>query len=229
MKKSVLIIGLCLFVSSLQAASLETLEQRHSYAFGTRLAKMLTAQGADSVDADALAAGIADVVNGKDLQMTPDEMTQAMAEVGERKKAAKEAAKTENLKKGEAFLAVNAKKDGVKSLDNGMQYQIIKAGDGAIPAVTDKVKVHYRGTLINGTEFDSSYKRGAPATFSLRGVISGFREGISMMKTGAKWKLFLPSSMAYGERGTGSSIGPNETLIFEVELLEIVKDKKAAK
>ena len=128
---------------------------------------------------------------------------------------------TENAEKGKKFLEENAKKSGVDTLANGIQYKIIKKGEGAKPAATDMVKVHYRGTLIDGTEFDSSIKRGEPVEFPLNRVIPGWTTALQQMPVGSKWEIFIPSDQAYGPRGNGS-IGPNETLIFEVELLDIV-------
>lgn len=127
----------------------------------------------------------------------------------------------DNARKGQDFLVKNAEKEGVVALPSGLQYRIIKAGAGASPAATDKVTVHYRGTTIDGAEFDSSYKRGEPATFPLNRVIRGWTEGLQLMQEGAKWQLFIPSDLAYGPRGAGRSIGPNETLIFEVELIKV--------
>ncbi|MDA8100356.1 MAG: FKBP-type peptidyl-prolyl cis-trans isomerase [Nitrospiraceae bacterium] len=134
-----------------------------------------------------------------------------------------ESAAEKNLKEGEAFLAANAKKEGVKTLPSGLQYEVIKEGTGKKPAATDTVTVHYKGTLINGMEFDSSYKRNQPSTFPLNRVIPGWTEGVQLMKEGSKYRLFIPSHLAYGSRGAGGLIGPNATLIFEVELLSIQK------
>ena len=124
--------------------------------------------------------------------------------------------------KGQEFLKENAKKEGVKTLPDGLQYKVIKEGEGKSPKATDTVSVHYRGTLIDGTEFDSSYKRNEPAEFPVNGVIKGWTEALQLMKEGAKWTLYIPSNLAYGERGfPGSPIGPNATLIFEIELLKV--------
>ena len=125
------------------------------------------------------------------------------------------------LAKGQAFLAENGKKPGIKTTESGLQYEVITEGKGESPKGEDKVMVHYRGTLVDGTQFDSSYDRGKPATFRMKGVILGFSEAISLMKAGGKSKAYIPSNLGYGERGAGSSIGPNETLIFEIELIEI--------
>jgi FKBP-type peptidyl-prolyl cis-trans isomerase FklB len=126
-----------------------------------------------------------------------------------------------NKADGEKFLAENAKKEGVKVLPSGLQYKVITPGTGKSPKATDTVTTHYKGMLIDGTEFDSSYKRGEPATFPVSGVIPGWTEALQLMKEGAKWQLFLPSNLAYGERGAGRDIGPNATLIFEVELISV--------
>ncbi len=128
-----------------------------------------------------------------------------------------------NQKEGEAFLAANAKKPGVKTLPSGLQYLVLKEGTGKQPSATDLVTVHYSGTLINGTEFDSSYRRGQPATFPLNQVIKGWTEGVQLMKEGAKYRFFIPPQLAYGARGAGGVIGPNATLIFDVELLSVQK------
>ncbi len=129
----------------------------------------------------------------------------------------------ENRKKGEDFLAENAKKEGVTTLESGLQYEVLKEGNGDKPAATDQVKVTYHGTLLNGTVFDSSVERGDTATFRVNGVIKGWQEALQLMPEGAKWKIYVPSDLAYGERGTGTDIGPNETLVFEVELVDVVK------
>ena len=130
----------------------------------------------------------------------------------------------DNLARGKAFLEENAKKEGVKTLPSGLQYRVIQEGSGATPGATDTVTVNYRGTLIDGTEFDSSYSRGKPATFRADRVIRGWTEALQMMKEGAKWELFIPPDLAYGERGAGGKIGPNSTLVFEVELVSVGKN-----
>jgi FKBP-type peptidyl-prolyl cis-trans isomerase FklB len=130
-----------------------------------------------------------------------------------------------NKKEGDVFLAENKKKDGVKTLPSGLQYKVVKAGTGKKPKLTDTVTTHYRGTLIDGTEFDSSYRRGQPATFPVNGVIPGWTEALQLMEEGAKWELFIPSNLAYGERGAGRDIGPHATLIFDIELITIQEKK----
>jgi FKBP-type peptidyl-prolyl cis-trans isomerase FklB len=130
-----------------------------------------------------------------------------------------------NQKEGEAFLAENKKKEGVITLPSGLQYKVIKAGSGNKPKATDTVSVHYQGTLVNGTEFDSSYRRGQPVSFPVNGVIPGWTEALQLMEAGAKWQIVIPSNLAYGDRGAGPQIGPNATLIFEIELISIQEPK----
>jgi FKBP-type peptidyl-prolyl cis-trans isomerase len=221
------VLALGLFVSSVPAQDKPDLtnpKQKTSYAIGLDIATSLKRQELD-VDAKALAAGIADGFAGKPA-LTEQEMKaaimdlqkSAMARAEEKQKAGAE----KNLKAGEDFLAANAKKDGVKTTASGLQYKVIKAGTGASPKPTDTVKVHYTGTLVDGTVFDSSVERGTPATFPVKGVIPGWTEALQLMKVGDKWQLVIPAKLAYGEDGPGP-IGPNSTLIFEVELLGIEK------
>jgi FKBP-type peptidyl-prolyl cis-trans isomerase len=221
------VLALGLFVSSVPAQDKPDLtnpKQKTSYAIGLDIATSLKRQELD-VDAKALAAGIADGFAGKPA-LTEQEMKaaimdlqkSAMARAEEKQKAGAE----KNLKAGEDFLAANAKKDGVKTTASGLQYKVIKAGTGASPKPTDTVKVHYTGKLVDGTVFDSSVERGTPATFPVKGVIPGWTEALQLMKVGDKWQLVIPAKLAYGEDGPGP-IGPNSTLIFEVELLGIEK------
>ena len=225
------VLALGLLVSSAPAQDKPDLtkpKQKTSYAIGLDIATSLKRQELD-VDAKALAAGIADGFAGKpaltdeeqkaaimDLQKT------AMAKAEEKQKVSAE----NNLKAGEAFLAANAKKDGVKTTASGLQYKVIKSGTGPLPKPTDTVKVHYTGTLVDGTVFDSSVERGTPATFPVKGVIPGWTEALQLMKVGDKWQLVIPAKLAYGEEGPGP-IGPNSTLIFDVELLGIEKPEAA--
>ena len=156
--------------------------------------------------------------------MTQQEMNETLVDLKKKVVAEEQRQKTEaagkNLQEGKAFLAENAKKKDVTTLPSGLQYKVIEKGSGASPKKTDSVTVHYKGTLIDGTEFDSSYARGKPATFRVDGVIAGWTEALQLMKPGAKWQLFIPANLAYGERGAGSRIGPNSALIFEVELIK---------
>lgn len=207
------------------ADKLTTDEQKFSYAIGFQIGQNLKSQGLDKVDIKALSLAISDVLKDQKLKLSMDEMQQAFQSM-QKKMLADRDAKGEKAKvAGEKFLAENKSKPGIKTLDNGIQYKVISEGKGDKPKATDTVVAHYRGTLINGTEFDSSYKRGEPATFPLTGVIKGWQEVLPMMAIGSKWQVFIPSELAYGARGAGANIGPNETLIFDIELVEIKKDK----
>jgi len=191
--------------------------------------RLQAAQGVD-LNPDLLVKGVQDAMSGNKPHMSPQEMNKTLVDlkkkiVAEEQRQKKEAA-GKNLQEGKAFLAENAKKKDVKTLPSGLQYKVIQEGTGASPKATDSVTVHYKGTLIDGTEFDSSYKRGKPATFRVDGVIAGWTEALQLMKPGAKWQLFIPSELAYGERGAGSRIGPDSTLIFEVELISVQAGKK---
>jgi len=171
--------------------------------------------------------GLKDALSGAKPLMS-DEEIDAMrrkyrAEMQRKRAAAMERAAQENAERGAAFLAENKAKPGVVTLQSGLQYKILKAGEGPKPTAKDTVECHYRGTLIDGKEFDSSYRRGAPATFPLAGVIPGWREALQHMPVGSKWQLVIPPQLAYGARGAGHDIGPNATLVFEVELLAIKK------
>jgi FKBP-type peptidyl-prolyl cis-trans isomerase FkpA/FKBP-type peptidyl-prolyl cis-trans isomerase FklB len=205
------------------AVELETDAQKLGYIIGMDVGNSLKQQGAD-VDIDALLAAVRDTYTGAELAMTPEEAATIREEyIAKMRAAAEEAQKNmaaTNAAEGDKFLLENARKDGVQVTDSGLQYQVITMGDGAKPAATDQVTVHYRGTLLNGTEFDSSYSRNQPATFGLNQVIPGWTEGLQLMPVGSKFKFFIPSNLAYGANGP-PSIGPNATLVFEVELLGI--------
>ena len=209
------------------AAPLTTLKDRFSYALGLDLGTNLKRQSVE-VEPDILAQALKDALAGGATRLTPQEAQTALNEMqGELRK--KQQAKMEaNKAEGEAFLAANKAKEGVVTLPSGLQYKILKEGTGAKPTASDSVVCNYRGTLIDGTEFDSSYKRGQPATFGLGQVIKGWMEALQLMPVGSKWQLFVPSGLAYGERSVGASIGPDSTLIFEVELLSI-QSKEAEK
>lgn len=196
-----------------------TLEERFSYGLGLRMGTDFKARGY-AVDPDLLLQGLQDALEGKEPLMTMDEAQAAMMELSQisQKKAA-----GEKMAEGEKFLAENAKKEGVKTTASGLQYKELQAGTGEMPTANDQVKVHYKGSLLNGQEFDSSYKRGEPATFGVGQVIKGWTEGLQLMKEGSKYELYIPADLAYGDQGAGRAIGPGETLIFEVELIEIIK------
>lgn len=175
------------------------------------------------IDQEALIMALKDALNGKEPRISLEELQRVMAAEEKKVQNKQVAIADKNLEIGKAFLEDNKKMDGIKTTDSGLQYRVITAGTGANPSATDTVKVHYRGTLIDGQEFDSSYNRGEPATFPVNGVIKGWQETLPMMKEGGKWEIFVPSELAYGDQGAGGSIGPNETLIFEIELLSIEK------
>ncbi|WP_258541510.1 FKBP-type peptidyl-prolyl cis-trans isomerase [Parvicella tangerina] len=191
-----------------------------SYSIGLNIAENLSNQGLSDLNVDALAQGMMDYLNENDLSISKEQGEQIIQAYTQKK--AMEAA-NKNKKEGEEFLADNAKKEGVVTLPSGMQYEIITEGNGAIPTANDKVKTHYHGTLIDGTVFDSSVERGQPATFGVTQVIKGWQEALQLMPVGSKWRLYIPYDLAYGERGAGGQIGPFATLIFDIELIEIVK------
>ena len=204
-----------------------------SYLMGREIASMQNGQLGQQglkIDAESFAQGAKDGIGGAKPKYTEAELEEAykafqahMAGAEEKKQGEMKAGGEKAKAEGAKFLAENGKRKEVTTTASGLQYEILKAGDGPKPAATDNVSVHYKGTLISGTEFDSSYKRGEPATFQVQGVIKGWVEALQLMPVGSKWKLAIPSDIAYGERGAGGDIGPNETLIFEVELLGIVK------
>ncbi len=204
--------------------TLEGESARLSYAIGLDVGQSLKSLGAD-IDRAAFMAAIADRLEGRDARLSTEEagkVKQAFFKARAEKQMAEQKARGEaNKAEGEKFLAENAKKPGVKVTGSGLQYEVLRQGDGPKPSATDRVTVHYRGTLLDGTEFDSSYSRKQPATFPLNGVIKGWTEGVQLMSVGSKYKFYIPSELAYGARGAGSRIGPNSTLIFEVELLGI--------
>jgi FKBP-type peptidyl-prolyl cis-trans isomerase FklB len=202
----------------------KTPKDKLSYTLGVNAGQNLQQQAID-IDPEMFARGLKDAMTGAKITLTDEEMLQIIMafqkEAMEKQTLKMKEIAEKNKKIGEDFLAENKKKEGVKTLPSGLQYKIIKNGKGKSPKITDKVTANYRGTLINGTEFDSSYKRGQPAKFPVNGVIPGWTEALKMMKAGSKWQLFVPSQLAYGEQGAGAIIGPNETLIFEIELLAI--------
>jgi len=201
-----------------KAETLKTDVEKVSYIIGTQIAGNFKTQEIE-VNLDSLMLGLKDALEGKELALSQDEMKQVFA-LFQQQMRAKQAAK--NLAAGTAFLEANKAKEGVKVLPSGLQYKVIKEGTGNTPTADDKVKTHYRGTLIDGTEFDSSYKGNKPAEFPVKGVIKGWTEALQLMKEGGKWELYIPANLAYGQRGR-PGIPPNSTLIFEIELLEVTK------
>ncbi len=221
------VLGIVLFASSVCAGDnieLKDEKDKVSYSIGINIGNNLKRQSVE-VNPDILLQGIKDVLSGGKTLMTEQEVKQTMMDFQKDMMAKHQARMKElgekNEKEGEAFLAENKKKEGVITLPSGLQYKVIKEGEGKTPIATDMVTVHYRGTLIDGKEFDSSYTRGQPVTFPVKGVIPGFSEALQLMKVGSKWQLFIPSNLAYGERGAGEEIGPNATLIFDIELISI--------
>ncbi|WP_281271413.1 FKBP-type peptidyl-prolyl cis-trans isomerase [Leucothrix arctica] len=212
--------------STAMAAPLESLDQRLSYIMGSNVAAQFKRDDI-KFDNEAFQLAIEEVMNDKKQSLSDADKQKTIAEIRkvstekQAKKAAEQSAK--NVKAGKAYLEENAKKDGVVVTKSGLQYKQITEGKGNKPKSTDKVKVHYKGTLIDGTEFDSSYKRGQPATFPVTGVIKGWIEALQLMNEGDKFQLAIPSELAYGKRGSGAKIGPDTTLLFDVELIEIVK------
>jgi FKBP-type peptidyl-prolyl cis-trans isomerase FklB len=213
-------------VKAASPGPLKTEKDRLSYSIGLDIGKNFKGQGIQ-VDAQLLARGLRDALTGAKPLLTEEQAHETLAafQMGMRAQQAKkmQAQGEANLKEGEAFLAKNKSQTGVMTTASGLQYKVLTEGNGKSPGKEDTVTAHYRGTLINGTEFDSSHKRGQPANFPVSGVIPGWTEALQMMKTGAKWMVWIPSSLAYGERGAGPVIGPNATLIFEIELLDVKK------
>lgn len=200
---------------------------RISYALGLSMGNNFRASGISELNVQDFADGVAAVFYGATPKMTYDEakaeIQNFFAELEKKQRAAAEEAGKQNKEAGEAFLAENGKRVEVKTTPSGLQYEVLKEGDGPMPEATDQVEVHYTGKLIDGTVFDSSVDRGVPATFGVTQVIPGWVEALQLMKAGSKWRLFIPSNLAYGPNGApGSPIGPNSTLIFDVELLKVI-------
>ena len=201
-------------------SELSTPKLKSSYVIGVNIGKGMKQQGLDA-DFDMILKGMKDGAAGTPA-LTDEEMQQAMMELQKEMQGKAAELGTKSKKEGEEFLAANKSKEGVKTTPSGLQYKVLKEGKGPKPKATDTVKVHYRGTLLNGTEFDSSYKRGEPVEFALDQVIKGWTEGLQLMPVGSKYEFWIPSQLAYGEPGN-RGIPPNSTLVFEVELLDIVK------
>ena len=197
-----------------------------SYALGIGIGSQLAQMGAKDLNIDDFAQAIKDVITGKPLQVDDQEAQQIVQKFFQEQEEKQRAAAIEKgkaaRKEGEDFLAANGKKENVVTLPSRLQYQVLKEGDGKKPKATDKVRCHYEGTLINGTVFDSSYKRGEPAVFPLNQVIAGWTEGLQLMQEGAKYRFFIPYNLAYGERGAGASIPPYAALVFDVELIDVL-------
>ena len=217
MKKIIFSLLLLIGITNINA-QINTEMEKVSYSLGVNVAKSVKNQGLKSIDAKAIAQAFTDVFEENELKISEQESNEVLQEYFG--KLAKKA-QSENVAAGQKFLDENAKREGVVTTTSGLQYEVLKEGSGDSPKETDKVTVHYHGTLIDGTVFDSSVDRKQPATFPVNGVIPGWIEALQLMNIGAKYKLFIPSKLAYGERGAGGAIGPNATLIFEVELISI--------
>ena len=194
--------------------------EKLSYSLGLNIAASLKQQGLEEIDAQMLGQAIGDVFSGAKLKVEPEEAGAILNEHFGKLEAKKHEGA---IKAGVDFLAANGKKEGITTLESGLQYQILNEGKGDKPSLTSTVTTHYHGTTIDGNVFDSSVQRGTPASFPVNGVIAGWTEALQLMAVGSKWRLFVPSNLAYGERGAGPKIGPHATLIFDVELLEIGK------
>jgi FKBP-type peptidyl-prolyl cis-trans isomerase FklB len=216
-----LLVGVCY---GAEKPELKDQKDKESYSLGYQFGTSMKMQGVD-INLDVYTAAIRDALAGNKPQMSAEEMQSTVMGIRQRTAAAQQKAMKEqgekNLAEGKAFLAENAKKQGVKTLPSGLQYKILSAGKGKTPKKSDTVTVHYRGTLIDGSEFDSSVSRGQPATFKVDGVIPGWTEALQLMKESDKWQLFIPAALAYGERGAPPRIPPQSTLIFEVELISV--------
>ncbi|MCK5032736.1 MAG: FKBP-type peptidyl-prolyl cis-trans isomerase [Calditrichia bacterium] len=207
-----------------EVTALDSAQDSISYSIGTDIGKNLK-RGVYPINVAALAQGIKDVMAEKEQLLADKEIKEMLNLYRKEAQAAQKKVQTEqgekNMAEGPKFLEENKSKEGVVVLPSGLQYKVLTEGTGKTPKATDKVKVHYKGTLLNGKEFDSSYKRNQPTEFPVNGVIKGWTEALLLMKEGSKWMLYIPSDLAYGPRGAGGDIGPNATLIFEVELLEV--------
>jgi len=215
---------------SQNSPTLTTQKDKVSYAVGMNVGANLHRQSVE-VDPKILLQGLEDGMAGGKTLLSEEQaratLTELQSDLRKKQQEKMQQAGDANKKEGDAFLAANKGKEGVVALPSGLQYKVLSAGTGPKPTASDSVVCNYRGTLIDGTEFDSSYKRGKPATFPVGGVIKGWTEALQLMQAGSKWQLFVPSELAYGEQGAGANIGPNATLIFEVELLSIESKDKA--
>jgi FKBP-type peptidyl-prolyl cis-trans isomerase len=213
------------------AVTLESTEQRLSYGIGYNLGQRMQSDGVP-MDTDAFTAGLRDAMSGSEPRMTQEEIAAEMQSYQQKMAAEQQAAQAElasaNAAAAEAYLAENAKVEGVVVTESGLQYQVLEEGDGPKPGAEDTVEVHYRGTLVDGTEFDSSYARGQTVSFGVGQVIPGWTEALQLMPVGSKWKLSIPPELGYGAGGAGQAIGPNSALIFEVELVSIPSQAEEA-
>lgn len=218
-----LLLLVCLgFFQPVYAAEnkIETDKQKLSYSMGVFFGQTVTRQDME-LEIPVFLQAVEDVMKETELKLSREEMQQILTKYQQQEQQKRTAAADANAKQGEEFLKKNKTRDDVTELESGLQYKVIAAGDGKKPSAEDTVVVHYRGTLIDGTEFDSSYSRGEPAELGVNRVIKGWQEALQLMPVGSKWQLAIPSALAYGERGAGNLIGPNSTLLFDIELLAI--------
>lgn len=215
-----LVAAIALHSSVVSAAKPNTDKQKFSYTIGFQIAQGFKRDGLD-VDTNSMAQAIKDVMDNKAPQLSPDEMRATMEAAQKKLLAARDAKGDRAKTTGKDFLAANKKKKGVITRPSGLQYKVISMGKGKQPAADSSITAHYKGTLIDGSEFDSSYSRNQPATFNVNQVIPGWKEVLPLMHEGDKWQVFIPAELAYGERGSGGIIGPNEALIFEIELIKV--------
>ena len=219
---SAIALGIIYTTSFGATAAMDTEKQKLGYTFGIQMAQNLVQQGmAGEIDHEALVEAIADVFAGREMQMSGEEMQASFTAFQQKVQQENQQIGDENKIASDAFLAGNKDKEGVITTESGLQYKVETEGSGAAPTPASTVRVHYSGTLIDGTKFDSSYDRGEPAEFALNGVIRGWQEGLLLMKAGGKFEFYIPSELAYGDNAPGS-IGPNQVLVFTVELLEIL-------
>ena len=199
-----------------------TVEQQASYGIGSQIGDQVASNPFEGLDANAVAQGVVDALNGNEMAVSVEDLRAAFGVINERMQAALAERAKEASAEGQKFLDENAKRDGVTVTESGLQYEVITEGSGDKPTAASTVKTHYHGTLIDGTVFDSSYDRGEPVEFPVGGVIKGWTEALQLMSVGSKWRLTIPYQLAYGEQGAGGAIGPFQTLVFDVELLDIV-------
>lgn len=220
----VLLAGIC---AAADKPAIESQKEKESYSIGYQVGQNMKMDGVD-VDSDALIKGLLDAIGGKEPRLANEEMRKLIVDLKKRSREAQmrklQEQSAKNLTDGLKFLEENAGKEGVKVTESGLQYKVIREGDGSLPKAEDRVTVHYRGTLLNGKEFDSSYARNKPETFDVDGIIKGWTEALQLMKVGSKWQLFIPPDLAYGKGGMGEKIPSNSVLIFDVELLGIEKE-----
>lgn len=201
---------------------LNTIEQKASYGIGRQMGQQLARQPFEGMDPQAIALGVIHELENADLAVGNEEINAALSEIGNRMRAAQEQAAKAAAVDGENYLAENAKRSEVTVTESGLQYEVLSMGTGEVPSASATVRTHYRGTLTNGKQFDSSYDRGQPAEFPVKGVIAGWTEALQLMPVGSKWRLHIPYQLAYGERGAGADIPPYAALVFDIELLDIV-------